>query len=140
MKVVIDTNIFISTVLKPESTPAQVVKIIKQGKITLLISHDILSEFKRVLLYPAIVKRHGLNQKQISQALKEISQGAIFTPGVIKVNAVKKDPTDNKFIACALEGQADFIISGDHHLTDLKTYQKIKIVNPFDFLEIYSQQ
>ena len=39
-------------------------------------------------------------------------------------------------IACALEGQADFIISGDHHLTDLKNYQGIKIVDPATFLTL----
>jgi hypothetical protein len=137
MKVVIDTNIFISAVFKPESKPAQIVELIKQGKITLLISHDILVEFRRVLLYPASVKRHGLDQKQIKQALKEIARGAVITPGVIIVNAVNNDPTDNKFIACALEGMADYIISGDRHLRDLKTYKRIKILSPHEFLEIY---
>jgi predicted nucleic acid-binding protein len=38
-----------------------------------------------------------------------------------------------------VEGKADYIVSGDHHLTDLNTYQEVKIIKPFDFLEIYNQ-
>ena len=44
---------------------------------------------------------------------------------------------DNRILECALAGEADFIISGDHHLSDLKDYQGITIVNPATFLAIF---
>ena len=53
-----------------------------------------------------------------------------------KVNVVKDDPEDNKFLECALDAGADFIVSGDHHLLDLKMFKGIKIVKCKKFLEI----
>jgi predicted nucleic acid-binding protein len=53
--------------------------------------------------------------------------------------AVIVDEPDNRILECALEGQADFIISGDHHLTDLRNYQGIKIVDPATFLELIAR-
>ena len=63
---------------------------------------------------------------------------ALITPGAILVEAVAVDPADDMVIACALEGQADFIISGDHHLTDLESYRGIKIIDPATFYELLS--
>jgi hypothetical protein len=50
--------------------------------------------------------------------------------------AVIVDDPDNRILECAEEGRADFIISGDHHLTDLEDYQGIKIVAPATFLAL----
>ena len=47
---------------------------------------------------------------------------------------------DNRIVECALAGEADFIISGDHHLTDLKEYQGITIINPATFLAIVQSE
>lgn len=46
------------------------------------------------------------------------------------------DTNDNKILACAIEAHADYVISGDHHLTDIKEYRKIKIITPDNFLKI----
>jgi len=53
-----------------------------------------------------------------------------------KINAVKADPDDNKIIECAACSNADYIVSGDRHLLDLKEYKSIKIVTPRNMLEI----
>lgn len=49
---------------------------------------------------------------------------------------VRDDPDDDKFIHCAVSGNADYIVSGDSHLLKLGGYGKVKIVNAFDFLKI----
>jgi uncharacterized protein len=54
----------------------------------------------------------------------------------LRISAIKNDPEDNRYLEGAVEGQADFIISGDRHLTDLKVFRGIKIVDPATFLEI----
>jgi predicted nucleic acid-binding protein len=54
----------------------------------------------------------------------------------MKIDAIPEDPQDNKFITAAIEGEADYIVSGDHHLRDLKNYQGISIVSPSEFLQI----
>jgi uncharacterized protein len=50
------------------------------------------------------------------------------------LEVIKNDPSDNKFLVCAVEGQVDFIVSGDRHLTDIKLFQDIQIINPVEFL------
>ena len=54
----------------------------------------------------------------------------------IRFKKVKEDPEDNKFIACAIEGKADYIVSGDGHLLNLKHYKGIQIVDANSFLKI----
>ena len=54
--------------------------------------------------------------------------------------AVISYPPDNRILECAVAGQTDYIISGDHHLTGLKTYNNMRIVTPAEFLRIYQQE
>ena len=60
----------------------------------------------------------------------------MVTPGELTLGVVKDDPSDNTILACAVESEADFIILGDRHLTDLKEFKGITIVNPATFLSI----
>ena len=74
--------------------------------------------------------------KEVYSFLEKMSKVAVITPGKLVIDAIPDDPADNKILACGLEGEADYIISGDHHLTDLKIFQGIKIINPSTFLKI----
>lgn len=75
-----------------------------------------------------------------SSRCRDTLKVAVLTPGNLSVKAIPDDPADGMVLACALEGQADFIVSGDHHLTDLKNYQGIKIVDPVTFLSFIIQE
>ncbi|MBF0565175.1 MAG: hypothetical protein HQK89_08030 [Nitrospirae bacterium] len=59
---------------------------------------------------------------------------ATFTKDILTLDVIINDPSDNKYLACALEGGSDFIISGDSHLTDLKVFQGVEILKPEEFL------
>jgi len=59
--------------------------------------------------------------------------GEIIIPRVT-LDVIGNDPDDNRILECAVEGKADVIVSGDHHLRDLKSYQGIPVVRPIDFL------
>ena len=133
-RVVLDANQFVSALLKPGSNPARIISLVHNNQITLLLSDDIILEIAGVLLYPKIMKRHRQSAEYIKSFIKKIRSAAIITGGKLKVNAVTKDPSDNKYLSCALEGRADFIISGDRHLKDLKSYKNIAIVDPGTFL------
>ena len=134
IRVVIDANVFVSAILKPNSNPDKVIDLVKQGRITLALSPDILAEIRKVLLYPKIRKKLKLTTKEIGEALAQIAQAAIITSGRVRLNAIESDPDDNRYLECAVEAQADFIISGDRHLKDLKNFQGIKIVNSATFI------
>jgi putative PIN family toxin of toxin-antitoxin system len=138
IRVVIDTNVFISAAFLPHSKPAQIIDRVREGKILWITSQEILEEITRVLLSPGVRKRHGLTAKQITKVLEGLIQGAEIMSGIIQVKECR-DPEDDKFLACAVEGQADYIVSGDKDLTDLTSYQGIPIISPAAFLEIMAK-
>jgi uncharacterized protein len=140
IRIVVDTNVFVSAIIKPASFPGKIVDLIGEGLVRLVISQDIITEIKQVFLYPKIKRLHRFSPKQINQYLAEISETATITAGNIQINGVKDDSKDNKYLECAVEGRADFIISGDHHLTDLKEFEGIKIVSPVTFFELMVDQ
>jgi len=138
-RVVLDANIFVSTVLKSRSTPAKVFRLAKEGKVTLISSKDILSEVGRVLLYPRLRKLHGRTPKRIDAFIRKATRVSFIVPGETKIDEIKEDPPDNKYLSAAVEGKADFIVSGDHHLKDLKIFEGIRIIDPAAFLTLMTK-
>jgi len=134
IRVVLDANIFVSTILKSRSNPAQVFQLAEGGKVTLISSEEILSEVKAVLLYPKLRRLHGRTPEKIVEFVKRAARVSFIVPGKTKIEAIKDDPNDNKYLAAAVEGKADFIVSGDRHLKDLKTFQGIRLLGPAAFL------
>ena len=106
----------------------------------LLVSADILAEVQTTLSYPKLKKLHKKSPNWIKVFLRELCVKAIITLGKLIVEAVKDDPSDNIYLACAQEGRADFIISGDQHLKDLQNFRGIRIVAPARFLELIEEQ
>jgi hypothetical protein len=140
LRLVLDANVFVSAVLKPQSDLARIFDLVKAGKVKLIISSDILSEIRGVLLYPKLRKRHRRTPKKIDDFLKKTVRVSIITSGKMKVEEIKDDPEDNKYLAAAAEGKADFIITGDHHLRDLGIFQGIRILSPSMFLKLMEKQ
>jgi putative PIN family toxin of toxin-antitoxin system len=96
-----------------------------------LAPKEIIDEYLRVLTYP----KFKLSEEDINFLLyHEILPYCEVIDVHPGPRIIRKDPADDKFIRCALAGKAKFIISGDHHLLALKSYQKIKILSPSDFL------
>jgi putative PIN family toxin of toxin-antitoxin system len=135
MQVVLDANQFASAVLVPIGHPAQILAAWRRGELDLLISLPILAEIRRVLLYPRLQRRHGWNQAQVGTFLEGLLSTAILTPGDTDIRDIVDDPTDNKYLACALEGNAEYIITGDQHLLRLDPWRGIHIIPPAVFLD-----
>lgn len=89
-----------------------------------------------MLAYPHIRKRHGWRTEEIEQFVDGLRLAATRIPGVLQIRAVPDDPADDKILACAVEGQVDYVIASDKHLTSLGNYQGIPIVLPRPFLQI----
>jgi putative PIN family toxin of toxin-antitoxin system len=135
MRVVLDANQYMNAVLKPSSKLAQVVQLALKKRVMLLASEPILEEIERVLSYPKLKKLHQFTGQEIGQYIQDIREAATMIPGILKIQAVKADPMDDKYLVCAVEGKADFIVSGDQHLRGLKVFQGIRIVDPATFLQ-----
>ncbi len=129
-KVVIDTNIFISSFFK--GLPRDIIDIWKNNEITLCLSQKIIEEYLLVL------NRIGLkDKKEINQLTRLFAEGfnSIYTAKTPTINIVETDPEDNKFIECAVALDCKIIISGDRHLKDIKKYIDINILSPREFID-----
>ncbi len=134
MRVVLDTNQHISAIIRPDGHPAQIVQLWRIGLIELAISPDILEEFEAVVHRPRIQQKYNLSDADINEYLEVLRTTTVLVPGTVIVDAVPDDPDDNIIIACAIEAEADFIVSGDQHLLSLGSYHGISIVKAIDFL------
>ncbi len=137
MRVVLDTNQHISAIIRPNGHPAQIVRLWRIGLIELAVSPFILAEFERVVHRPRIQQKHNLSDADIAEYLEILRTFAVLVRGTVTVNAVPDDPDDDIIIACAIESEADMIISGDQHLLSLGSYQGIPIVKAAEFLSGY---
>ena len=132
MKVVIDTNIFVSSFFG--GNPKKIIDLWKNEKITLCLSHAVLDEYIDVL------RRIGMKDEQeLEELLSLFSKGfnILFTTKTPKIKIVKSDPADDKFIECAVALKSDIIITGDRKVLDIKEYMGIRIFTPQHFLETY---
>jgi putative PIN family toxin of toxin-antitoxin system len=138
IRIVLDTNLFVSALLKSGSNPDRIINLVRDEKVLLLMSDSISDEISRVLAYPKIRKRLTASDEEVKIFMQLLSVVAIITPGTLNLPPLDADPDDTKYLVCAVEGRADFIVSGDHHLTDLVMYRGIRIVTPADFIQILS--
>jgi uncharacterized protein len=136
ISVVLDTNVLVSAHLTRNSKAEKILFLAEAGIIEIALSPQILRELEVTLLSPKLMKIHKDTPKQVYRSIVLLKEFAKMIPGAIEVDAVKADPDDNKILACAIEAHADFIVSGDHHLTDLKEYKNIRIMNPDTFLKL----
>lgn len=133
-KAVIDTNVFISSFFG--GIPREIIDLWKEGRIIICLSKAIIEEYVKVL------NRLGIGDVEIKKLISLFSEGynSIFTTSTPKLDIVKDDPDDNKFIECAVALDCNIIISGDKHLLNIKKYFDIEIFSPRAFVEKYTER
>lgn len=142
IRVVLDTNVFISALLTPASPPAWILELVLEGRLRLIISPGIIREIALVFQYPKVQKsmqKHGLTAEEVTDAILQVLKIAVITPGAEIAQGASPDPGDDMVLSCALEGRAGFIISGDRDLLELESYEGIRIVSPADFFKIWAE-
>lgn len=136
LRVVVDTNVILSGILSSKGAPAEILDAWRERRFLLLISPAIIAEVLAVLNYPRIRKKYALSDSEIGQLISLVEHDALLLPGNPDVvGSVPDDPADEMFLACALDGGADMIVSGDHHLLDLEVFQDIPIMSARKFFE-----
>ena len=134
-RVVLDTNIVVSAFLWGGTPRLLITGAIESG-IILLSSDDILAELERTLNKSKFDDQFRLIKKTRSQITSEYSQlTTIVVPTPLPAGIVR-DAKDDMILAAAVGGNADAVVSGDKDLTSLKTYEKISILTPVQFLAI----
>ena len=132
LKVVMDTNVFVSGVFF-SGPPYQILKAWQSGDFELVVSREILDEYRRVgeILgeeHPAV---------DLKPILNFVFEHAKVYESVVLKEPICEDPDDDKFFACALASGSEIIISGDKHLLKVSGYEGIEVLKPREFLEKY---
>ncbi len=137
IKAVIDTNLFVSGLFAEEGPTSQLQGLWQNKQIELAVSEKILQEVRRTLQKPYLREALFFLEGEEDELIALIREKAhVVTQDRYETDKVKEDPADNKFLACALEAKADYIVSGDNHLLSLKHYHGIQIVDARTFIKI----
>lgn len=134
LHVVLDTNVYVSGTILARGTPFEVLEAWRQQGYILVTSEAILAEIERVLRYPRIRDRYHISEADIAGLLASLHADALVMSGTQSIPPICSDPDDDKFLACAVEAQADCIVSGDPDLLILGSYEGVAILKPHEFL------
>jgi putative PIN family toxin of toxin-antitoxin system len=140
LRAVLDTSIIVRAYVTPRGQAARIVRYWIDGSYDLVISEIIIAEYRHSLNYPHIQRRHRFTPMDIGRELQFIHQRAIVVEPTETIDAVKNDESDNRFLECAVAGDADYIVSADNHLLTLGTYRGIEIVQPAEFLAVMGER
>jgi len=133
IRVCLDTNVFISAFIF-SGNPAKIFDLAVDKKIIAVTSPAITAEVGRVL-----AQKFEWNEYDIKKQLKVISEVCELITPQKRIRFIKYQP-DNRIVECAVEGKADYIVTGDKkHLLPLKEFKDIPIITPGKFLKIYSK-
>jgi len=131
MRVVFDTNVFVSAFVVPGSQGERAFLLAQANRFELHTSVPILTEVARVLR-----RKFGQDEDDIKQALRQISRAAVVSKPTSKLSVVD-DEADNRILECALDTAADLVVTGDRHLLKLKRFERAAIVRLADFLRLF---
>ena len=142
MRVVIDTNIWISGLLW-QGLPWRLLRLAEQGRVELCLSYAMLQELSEVLAYPKLKPRLealGVSLAELEAFVMSLAQ--FFDAPDSDEIIVTADPDDDIILHCAVSADVGYIVSGDHHLLDLSKYGSIPIIsiNEFFALEFPERQ
>ena len=142
LRVVLDTNVFVSSLLVKEGLPAQVLDAWRERKFVLATSPTLVSEIQSTLNYPRIRRKYNITNKDVSQLITLLAEDALVVPGDIETasGSVPDDPADEAVLACALDAEADLVVSGDRYLLDLAEYRGIRILTVREFMQKLSAE
>lgn len=139
LRVVADTNVLISGLLGIKNSPsARILQAIRTQKVILVTSPLIMEEVSNVINRERIVKVIKMTKRERIKFIEMLIERSDMTPGRKLPQVIGRDEKDDKFLVCAIEGKADYIITGDKDLLDLGEYEGIKIITPRKFMALFS--
>lgn len=137
LRVVLDTVVFVRALLNPKSRCGRLF-FEKAGDYELVVSPEIVKEVLEVIRRPEIASKSPHFNEVNFQLVLSCFAGADVVEPAEKVT-VCRDPADDKFIECALTGNAQFIVSEDNDLKDLKRYGGVRIISSAEFLRMLDE-
>ncbi|NOZ21907.1 MAG: putative toxin-antitoxin system toxin component, PIN family [Planctomycetes bacterium] len=132
MRIVLDTNVLVSGLLSPFGPPAEIMRMVSSGDLTLCLDARLLSEYADVLRRPKFQFEEG----KIAALLDQIEHdGLLVAPGPLPQSL--PDPDDEAFLAVAIAGDAECLVTGNLDHFPAKLRQKVRVLSPTQFLKFY---
>jgi putative PIN family toxin of toxin-antitoxin system len=135
MRAVLDTNVVVSALLWG-GTPDRLIQATIDGALELATSPALIDELREVLARPPLASRLTQERMRAEQAVSLYARLATQVSPLAIEKIVTADPDDDEVLACAIAARADLVVSGDRHLTALKTHRGIRILTPAQALDI----
>jgi putative PIN family toxin of toxin-antitoxin system len=133
MRAVLDANILGPGLMMGRGAPSDVVKLWRAGRFDLIVSEHLLGELTRTLMKPYWQTR--FTAERIDGAIELAHTEARLADPLPVVRGVATHWQDDRVIATALAGSANYLVTGDKELLRLKSYRTVRIVAPLEFLE-----
>ena len=129
LRVVLDTQVLLrGAVARTESLTSKIYDAWREGRFTLLLSEPIAAEIEEVLLRPEVLQKLHLNPLEALALVTLVRRRALFVSPVTPIRQ-SRDPSDDKFLECAVAGEADYIVSADADLLSLREIQGIPVLD-----------
>lgn len=144
-RVVLDTNIFIRSILSPKGLGAKIVDLWKAKEFLLLLSHELLDEIAEVLLNLKLMMRYNYSFEDVKSLIILCKKQAIIVKPAL-ILQICRDPDDDKIINCAIVGRSHYLVSGDADLYDDNNVKRIlfeygvQVIKPEEFIEIFEEE
>jgi putative PIN family toxin of toxin-antitoxin system len=135
IRAVVDLNIIVSALISPRGTPARVIALWQRGAFALVFSAPMLQTLKEVLGTRRL-RRQFIDPHDAESLMHDLETLAAVMPGDVTVTGVVRDPDDDEVLAAAVEGDVDYVVTGDNDLLVLGRYEAVPIVSPASFIEI----
>ena len=141
MRITLDTNILVSAFISKEGQPAKILDLaLTFQEIRLVLSEAILREFREVMLREEVRERFGYSARDIESFVQHLRGVSNMVAVKSRFKVVKDDPNDDMVVNTAIDGKAEWIVSGDAHLWKMRAIRGIRIVNSRQMLRIVSRR
>ena len=137
-RVVLDTNVLISAIISSKGSPAKILDLWREGAFDLVFSEETLQELINVLSRRKMLRITGINEDELNRLVSYLRNSSIVVDSSEDIAIAIEDPDDTKFISCAVQAGAKYIVSGDHHLLDVEKFEGTAIVTPAEFLRTFA--
>ncbi|UCG25627.1 MAG: putative toxin-antitoxin system toxin component, PIN family [Chloroflexota bacterium] len=136
MRIVLDTNIYVSNLISERGNPAKIVRWWLEGQYDVLVSQPVIDEILRVTGYERIQKKYSQVRENRLEFAALIAEQALWIEPQEKLDVISSDQSDNRYVECAVAGGANYIITGDEHLLELGEYEGIMVLTPAAFVAL----
>jgi hypothetical protein len=129
---VVDTSVFIALLWGHGDICVRLLELWESRRFVLVTSPQLIAELREVLERPKM--RAHVDAAEAQALLAALELDAVVTPGELTLPGATRDPKDDKVLACALEGEVQFLITLDPDMLTLAVFQGVRIVNPVQFV------